>query len=911
MNPRLPLTLSAALLSGAAALVHQVVWVRRVGDLVGHGAVAVAVVLAVFFAGLGLGARLFGGVSDRVARVGLWYAALEVAIAGYGLCFLALVGRLEDAVLALGPAAGEGPAAVLVAVVLLLPPSILLGGTLPALVRLGLGGAAPAFGRRLALVYGCNTLGAAAGAAVAGFVLLPALGLGAALGVAAAANLVAAGLVAPLRAAAPRSGPESGSPAPGSPEPPRPVAMPRRWLAAAAVSGLVGIGLEVVWTRALAARLSSTVYSFSILLTVFLAALGLGSLLVGWWDRRRGLGARAVGLLLVGTAFAGIASTASIEAFGGLRRAAGADLGAVQRREVLTAFLVMLPPCLCLGATFPAVARAAHRSARAAGAEVGRVYLANTLGSIVGALGVGFVALPLLGLTGTVLALAALAAGAGILLLPRPAAPGLRPLRFHLGAGLAVLAAALALTTDLRLWQRSPGDRLVAYREGRAASVSVVDQADGNFVLKVDQTYRLGGVRGRYPQARQGLVPLLLHGDARSMLSLGVGTGGSVGAAVALGRPDGAALRVDAVEILPEVLEVLPLFDRWNHELTARAAVDPGIRLIAADARHFVRRAAAGSYDLVVGDLFVPWRPGEGAMYTREHFEAVRRVLRPGGLFVQWLPVYQLGLAELRVIAATFVAVFPDAAVVWLYQNARTPTIGLCGTPAGALQVHADLERFWADEAGARLLSGVGLDGAADLLALWLCGPEPLSAFAAGAALETLERPRVEFSAAAGQPLPRGTLADLGLQALLPLSTGIESLAAALDEPLREAGRARQRAVAALLEAGCAREYGFGAAAEIRACLDAVRADRGFAPAAEALRRAVGDALRARRFDEVRGVVAACAAEPELAVEGLRLAAALHEAEGAREAAIAACRAVLVRDPEDARTRALLERLER
>jgi spermidine synthase len=171
----------------------------------------------------------------------------------------------------------------------------------------------------------------------------------------------------------------------------------------------------------------------------------------------------------------------------------------------------------------------------------------------------------------------------------------------------------------------------------------------------VNQDYGLGSVRTRFAQERQGLIPLLLHPAPRAALFLGIGTGCSAGAAAGFG---GAS--VDAVEILPEVVAMLPWFRDVNRDLAGRAATHRGVRVLVADARRFVL-STNRRYDVVVGDLFVPWRAGEGALYAREHFEAIRGVLAPGGLFCQWLPLYQLDPRELRVIVRTFLEVFPRA----------------------------------------------------------------------------------------------------------------------------------------------------------------------------------------------------------------------------------------------------------
>jgi spermidine synthase len=373
----------------------------------------------------------------------------------------------------------------------------------------------------------------------------------------------------------------------------------------------------------------------------------------------------------------------------------------------------------------------------------------NTLGSVAAPLLLGFGALPAIGLRASVLGISAISVLLAWFVLPFEAPALRRPALAWAVVGTAVAAAiGLLLPADIRLWRSAPEDRLVDYREGVTCSVAVLDEAGGDRVLMLNNDYVLGGLKGAHLPRRQGLIPLLLHREPKSALFIGLGTGGSAGAAAAC--PD---VRVDALEIVPEVIDMLRWFDPSNESLADRAAADGTgrIRILAVDGRHFVR-ATSARYDVAVGDLFLPYRAGEGAMYTREHVEAVRRVLAPGGLFCQWLPLYQFRGADLRVVVATFCDVFPHVEAFWLHANPVQPVLGLVGSDAPLELDRKAIEARLTSPEIAELLAGADLRSADPMLGGWIAGRETLRAWAAEAAVETRDRPRIEYSA------PRNTI---------------------------------------------------------------------------------------------------------------------------------------------------------
>jgi len=756
---RLPLLCLAMALSGAAALTHQMLWVRMLGHLFGRTVLAVHVVLFVFFAGTGLGAWWVGRVADRHAPGVRLFCVLELVLAGCALGFAPALSSLETLYLSWDPA-GWTPARGLLAraglsAVLLLVPTVAMGGTLPAMTR-----AAHAAGRhvsrRLGWLYGLNTIGAAAGALAAVFVLVPRVGLRTGLVVAAGLNLVSAAVAWSARArAAEHPGP---APAPARPVPhaattppdratraPRPVL-----LLAAGLAGLVSIGAEVLWTRALAARFGGTVFAYALILAAFLLALGVGPTLTGLLDRLGLVGRRACALVFTGAGLGVIASVGTIATLG----RSGPEAGLVT--ELGAALSVMGAPALLFGLNLPVLLAALHRDPGHVGRDVGTLWLANTVGAVLAPVLVGLFAVPALGLDTTLLLLggAAVLFGATVLVPWAFAAPW--PV-MGLITGAAAGLVLLAPHPDAR-WHLAEDETLLVAGDGVSASLAVVETAAGERILKLDGHYKLGGTRTRFAQDRQGLLPLLMHPDPRSCLMLGVGSGGSAGAAAAWGR-----LALDALEIVPEVPALLPWFERANHGLLARVREDPEVRLLLADARHFVRTTER-RYDVVVGDLFVPWNASEAGMYTLEHLRAVRATLADGGILVQWLPLYQLRSAELRTIVATFLRVFASVEAVWLYFNVEQPAIGLVAGEAPLAWTRETLQPRLEDPARRALLAGADLVEALPVLASRLAGRRALAAWAEDAPLETRDRPRIEYGSAA---LARRDRRDRPIDAIL------------------------------------------------------------------------------------------------------------------------------------------------
>ncbi|MGH0030810.1 MAG: spermidine synthase [Myxococcota bacterium] len=653
-----------ALTSGASALAYETIWLRWFRLLFGSTAQAAAATLAAFFLGLAIGSWFFARRAHRSDRPLRTYAFVEVGAAGTALLVPFVIAAYDPLYAALYAGLADDRSLFValkfaLAFAAMLPTTLLLGGTLPLLiahhVREG-----DDLGRQGGWLYTTNTLGAALGT-VAGALWLPeVLGIRGTYAVAVGGSLLAAALAfagATRVAAATRTArPAERAPA------------GLLWIAGA--SGFGTLAFEVLLFHLLSMTLRSSVHSIGAVLLVVLVSLAAAAAFVaataGRLDARRLLGfalaAEAVGLALL--PFFVFAATDGLQA---------------TRVETLanglwTAALFGGPALLVGGLVFPLTLRLA--SGGAPGSRAGGLLAANTLGGILGSLAGSWLLLDRLGLWPSMTLLAAGYALAA--LCPGPATARVRR-GVALLVGLAGIGAWLGSPAALPAVGAPEGERLLAVHESAHGTLAVVEQANGNRWLKIDQYYGLASSAGSPRQQRWGHVALLLHPDPRRVLFVGSATGGT--AASAVPHP---VDEIVLVEIVPAVHDLARrFFAPYNRSIHS----DPRTRLVVEDGRNHLR-ATRERYDVIVADQFVPARPGTGSMYSREHFRAVRERLTPDGVFAQWLPLYQMTDADFAIVAAGFREVFPNATLWRGDYSAATPSGGLIGLrgdpPTGA-----------------------------------------------------------------------------------------------------------------------------------------------------------------------------------------------------------------------------------
>ncbi len=646
-------------LSGFAGLGYEMVWTRMLALSLGHEILAVLAVLAAFFAGLSVGAVVFGGLIRRSARPALWYGWLEIAI---GIWAIALIWLIPIFNATIPQWIGEAPQPVWhwgiafgATFVLLLPATAAMGGTLPSLERTSAILFGP--GRYVGGVYGSNTFGAVAGTISTTFVLAPLLGFTTTLWWCAAINILC-GLWAftawrslPAEATARPAGTTNAA-GPSS----------SRLLANLFVTGFLGLAFEVIVIRVLSQVLENTVYTFAAVLSIYLLGTAIGASLYQRYATnddygsrlRKLLGLTAIGCLL-GSAALWLSDNVYDAITYALPRTSSIAIGA----ELLVAASAFLLPTIAMGGLFSHLAQSAT-----ARFGFGRALAVNTLGAAIAPLVAGVALLPAFGPQGMLIVISL----GYLLLLPWPAAKPVRPT--FPAATAAVLAIALALLPPLRFVEVPEGGRILDYQDGVMASVAVVSDAQDVRYLKINNHFTMGSTSSGYADHRQTHIPLLLHPKPRDVLYLGVGTGMTLNAAQY--HP---GLDVTAVELVPESLQTLEYFGT----ATVQNDWSQLPRLLSSDARRFVV-STDKTFDVVIADLFHPSRDGAGALYTREHFDAVRQRLNDDGLFCQWLPLFQMDLETFKVIAKTFSESFPNVQVYLPHNSISQPIVGLIGT---------------------------------------------------------------------------------------------------------------------------------------------------------------------------------------------------------------------------------------
>jgi spermidine synthase len=676
--------LAAALfLTGASGLVYQVLWSRYLGLLLGSSAIAIVVVLAAFMGGLAIGSWGFGRLADRPIRRLTLYGWLELSIGLY--CGLyphiqaALSGpylRLVSPLFLAHPA-GFSAVRLLFAALLLLPPTILMGGTLPAASRFLLG-LEPGVRRAVGRLYWVNSAGAVFGTLLAGFWLIPWLGLDLSMTLAAAVN-VAVGLAAlGLRN---RFGEDAGAvPASDPAEQPLSAGTAALATSAVAISGFAALALEVAWTRLLAMSLGGSTYAFTIMLATFILGVALGSRLIA--SRRF---SRHDPVLLLAGSLVVVAGTLALwmpfgeklpYAFMAVREVIRATPRAYPLYQIVSFLLclaVMIVPTTAMGATLPLASRIAARSTGALGSRIGLTYAANTLGTLLGALLAGLVFLPRLGLQGTMRLIVVLYVAAGAVALLGSddrrrrsataiaaaavvaaawtlAAPTWRPQLVASGA-----FRARAMDLDYADFEQHVMQTHVLFNsDGPHATVTVVEGEGRRTLLLNGKPDASTGVDMR-TQVLAGHLPALLSPTAaHRALVVGVGSGTSVGA---LAMHPGIV--VDAVEIEPQVVRAAR---HWFKEANRGALDRANVRVHVEDAKTFLLLSTEPC-DLIVSEPSNPWLAGIGGLFTEDYFELARARLRPGGLMAQWFHTYEMSDDNARLVLRTFRKVFPHTTV--------------------------------------------------------------------------------------------------------------------------------------------------------------------------------------------------------------------------------------------------------
>ena len=763
------------ILSGTAALIFQVLWIKQLTLIVGVDVYAVTTGVSAFFGGLALGGLVIGRWADRMSRPLHLYAALELGVAVAGVTMtLALAHSAR--LFAQLETRNSLLAWALVFVMVGIGP-FLMGGTLPAIIRsLRLtGGRIGSGGGRM---YAANTTGAIIGALVSSFLLIPALGILGTAMAAAGIGLVGATGAFLLGRSAPLAAPLEPNL--------NPPALAKTALIAIlfySIAGGLALGYEVIWSQAIVQFMSMRAFAFSVMLATYLAGLALGAALFARWaDRVRnpwgtfGLLIAAAGLAaLLGITFLGRwLPTLETLADHAVLSFTDNRLAGMCARFAVAALYIVFVPTLFLGAAFPAALRLIVDSCHV-GRDVGKVVALNTVGGIAGTVITGFVLVPQFGLVKSLAILAVAAAVLGLLatMCGHSASRGARGGAIMV-AVVAVIAAVLTPSDRLAsLLTATRGGTMVFYKEGRSGTVAVLEQKAG---LKPFRRLYIQGVSNTgdtLPSLRymrlQALLPLIVHRDEpKSALVIGLGTGITSGALL---RFPGLEQRVVA-ELLPEVWQAAT-----NFHGNFGAATDPQLDIRLRDGRRELL-SNEQSYDLITLEPPPPSAAGVVNLYSSDFYKLARARLNPGGIVAQWLPLPTQNDEDSRSLVRSFLDVFPHASL-WTTELHEMLLVG--SVEPLDLDVARISERFNRPEVAAALRE-VGITSPEALLATWITDRAGLEAYAGDALPVTDDQPRIEYA---------DWVRSDELQRVLPRLIELRT-----DPPLRGADEAFRKSVA-------------------------------------------------------------------------------------------------------------------
>jgi spermidine synthase len=744
--------------SGCAALIYEVVWFQLLQLSIGSSAVSLGVLLGIYMGGMCLGSLLlpkYLSPGQHPLRV---YALLEIGIAVFGIIVLfavPIVGRIYTSV------AGTGQVSLvlraIVAAICLLPPTLLMGATLPAIARWV--ETTPRGVSWLGYFYGGNLAGAVAGSLLAGFYLLRAFDMPTATAVAVALNLIVALLAFFVAARTPHTVIKADTEVPLAP--PATSDVSRLVYITIALSGLTALGSEVVWTRLLSLLFGATTYTFSLILAVFLVGLGIGSSLGSAMARnlsnpRIALGWCQLGLCVC-LAWAAYATGASLP-YWPINPSISTSLAFNFQLDLMRAIWVMLPGAILWGASFPLALASVAAPGQDSGRLVGGVYAANTVGAIIGAVVVSLALVGTVGSQKTQQVLIGVAAMAGLLMLMPATGETRRPLTSTpvVVIGIALIAGLLARTVPPIPWLLVAYGRyaatwvgqneMVYVGEGVTASVAVTRTPTG-----VLNYHNAGKVQASSEpqdmrlQRMLGHITTLVPKTPTKVLVIGCGAGVTAG-----------AVSIDPMVKDQIIAEIEPLVPRvvstYFAEHNFNVVANPKVKVHLDDARHYLLTTNE-KFDAITSDPLDPWVKGAATLYTREFFEVVKSHLNPGGVVTLFVQLYESSEAAVKSEIGTFFEAFPNGAVFANTVNGQGYDLVLFGQLEGAKINVDEVQKRLSDPANAavaRSLSEVGINSAVELFGTYAGRRSDMKGWLSDAQINTDRNLKLQYLAGLG-----------------------------------------------------------------------------------------------------------------------------------------------------------------
>jgi spermidine synthase len=775
--------LSCFFLSGASGLILELLWTRMLTLVFGSTALAVSTVLTAYMGGLGLGSYLAGKISDRLKDPVRAYAMAEAAIGLYALSVPWIIGYYPGLNQWLWTTFGDRYTLLSVlrffaSAGLLIVPTTLMGATLPILARYFVSRPFE-LGRvslRLGTLYAVNLFGAVAGSFLAGFMFLPMVGIrstnlvAASFDISLAVAILVARRLIPAKQASQSLDELTAAAASTSTGVPAPVpfhlspAARKAVLFAFAVSGATAMTLQVLWTRALAVIIGSSIFSFTIILLAFLIGLGLGSAVFGRWVTRFRDPVRALAFTHLGiVACIGLSYLITDRLpfiFTYLLSSTMVSADAVLTCQFALACLTVLPSTFLMGAIFPITVRMVTGDLATVGRDVGFAYALNTVGAIVGSFFSGFVILPGLGLQRGIYLAAVVDLALAALLFS--VASNLPRMRRMMGIAAAVAMALMALVLprwnltnfsigffrismardyidmverrhQKKKWQTP---KLVYYKDGIATTVSV-DQWGKVFSMKNNGKVDASNDADMPTQISVGLLPLLLYNNdhAPKVALIGYGSGVTAGAATQYPID-----KLEVVELEPAIYEAAHFFDNVNH----RPTENPRVKAIAGDGRNFLSQRR-DLYDVIISQPSNPWITGVSNLFTREYFQSVKSRLADDGIFCQWAQLYEMAPWNIKAIYRTLAGEFPYV-MVFAAEDLSSDTILIASRKPIELDIRK-IARAFENPVTRAEAKRAGFESPHDVPAFLLLGSEELRSFVAGAQLNTDDNALIEFAA--------------------------------------------------------------------------------------------------------------------------------------------------------------------
>ena len=745
--------------SGCAALIYEIVWFQMLSLSLGSSAISLGVLLGTFMGGMCLGSLLlprFVPASRHPVKV---YAQLEALIGVLGLVILFVLPYAGGLYTTIG---GPGFTGLLVrgliAAIVLLPPTLLMGATLPAIARYV--SATPTGVSWLGFFYGGNIVGAVFGTLLAGFYLLRDHDVMFATFVAAAINFGVAGLAYLYS--------KSASHTPPVDDKASKLEIPKgSWpvYATIALSGMTALGAEVIWTRLLTLLLGGTVYTFSLILAAFLTGLGIGSsagaaLARNVKNPRNALGTCQL-LLVVALAWAAYSQTTALPNWP-VNPALAPDPMATFQIDLIRALWVVLPGAVLWGMSFPLALAAIAQKDQDPGRLVGSVYAANTVGAIAGAMLASLVALATLGTQGSQRALMVIAAVSALLMFtielsrdsgtlqvsPRGGLFGMITVAltaFLVSSVSPVPALLVAYGRYAVTWRGSHGE-FIYVGEGMNSSMAVSREASGalNYhnagkvqASSLPQDMRL--------QRMLGHLTTLVPENPRSVLVIGCGAGVTAGAVSISPIVDSVTI-AEIEPLVPEVVSTY--FSEHNYDVVR----NPKVHVQIDDARHYLLTSHR-KFDAITSDPFDPWVKGAATLYTKEFFQTIRDHLNEGGVITVFVQLYESGTQAVKSEIATFLEVFPNGMIFGNTHQGGGYDVVLLGQNGDA-KIDVDrIEQRLADPKFANVaqsLSEIGFYNGVDLLSTFAAQGPQLQPWLADAQVNRDRNLRLQYLAGLG-----------------------------------------------------------------------------------------------------------------------------------------------------------------